>query len=85
VNLTEVIVKKWVDEESVLGADVKFNISHLPSWKCEYFQTLHLHYQLRERLNSGLVEDNEKQAAYHEIVRLDKQLKDLEAKHHLPC
>ena len=27
VNLTEVIVKKWVDEESVLGADVKFNIS----------------------------------------------------------
>ena len=27
VNLTEVIVKKWVDEGSVLGADVKFNIS----------------------------------------------------------
>ena len=29
VNLTEEIVGKWVDEESMLGADAKFNISKL--------------------------------------------------------
>lgn len=74
-------VQQWLVEEQAMASDEASTFSPLPAWKCEYFQTLHSYYQLRESLNCR----QEKLSLYQETIRLDKQLRALEEKHHVKC